>query len=214
MNMLAPGGAVPNRAAVGLPLSFGQEQLWFLAQLSPSDVTYNVGNAFRLSGSLNVPVLRRSLTHLVERHDGLRATFDAVDGVPFQVIRPATEVDLLYTDLTDAGDEPDRAVQRVLADEAALPFDLESGPLYRFRLVRLTADDHVLIMSAHHIVTDGWSMGVLVQELAAAYGAFAEGHTPQLDDLPFGYAEHVRRQRAQDAAGAWEVELKYWQGQL
>jgi hypothetical protein len=201
---------------IRLPLSFGQEQLWFLAQLSPTDTTYNVGKAFRLSGSLDTTVLSRSLGYLVERHECLRASFGAVDGTPFQVIRPAAEVELARTDLraVAGGDAREHALNRALPAEATTPFDLESGPLCRFQLIQLGADDHVLVLSVHHIVTDGWSMGVLTRELSAAYRAFAAGREPDLAAPALGYADHVERQRAEYDSGGWEIELKYWQRQL
>ena len=198
-----------------LPLSFGQEQLWFLDQLSPDQTIYNIGVSYRLRGALDIDILRRSLTRLVGRHEALRATFGAMDGVPFQVIAPVRDVELAVSDFTGLEpDEREHALERTLAADAATPFDLELGPLYRFRLCRLAEDDHALSLNFHHIVTDGWSAGVLNRELATIYGALLHGREPAFPVEPVRYADFVASQRQRLRGEALEQELQYWDEQL
>ncbi len=199
-----------------LPLSFGQEQLWFLDQLAPGQTIYNIGVSYRLRGTLDTGILRRSLTRLVGRHEALRATFGAADGTPFQVIAPERDVLLDVCDFTGLEpDEREHSLQRILAADAATAFDLELGPLYRFRLCRLQEDDYALSLNFHHIVTDGWSAGVLNRELATIYGAFLHGTEPVFPAEPsVRYADFVASQRERLRGDALETELGYWQEQL
>ncbi|MEO6502523.1 MAG: amino acid adenylation domain-containing protein [Jatrophihabitantaceae bacterium] len=198
-----------------LPLSFGQEQLWFLAQLSPGDTKYNVGKAFRLAGPVDAEVLAQCLAVLVQRHEVLRATFGATDGVPYQVIGPTEDVELLRSDLTlVAANVRESAVQQALAEEAATPFDLEQGPLYRFRLYQTGENEHVFTLWFHHIITDGWSTGIFTRELSAAYQALIRSEQPQLSKLEVRYADHVTEQRTSEQAGLWDAELSFWDRQL
>jgi amino acid adenylation domain-containing protein len=215
-----------------LPLSFGQEQLWFLDQLAPGEPTYNVTLGFRLHGPVDAGLLRRSLTLLVARHEALRASFGALDGTPYQVIHPAAEVELPVTDLAglaagaDRGPavepepaaemtrEPAAEMARELAAEMARPFELATGPLYRFRLLRLAEAEHVFLLSVHHAVIDGWSTGIVTGELAAIYQALAAGAEPRLPQLPAGYADFVAWQREQLATGGFDEQLAYWQDRL
>jgi amino acid adenylation domain-containing protein len=197
-----------------LPLSFAQEQLWFLDQLSPSLATYNLASVFRLRGPLDVPALRRGLTLLLERHEVLRTSFGAEDGSPFQVIAPLADAELAVTDLTGLDPaERERELAEVLRVEGGTAYDLQAGPLHRFRLVRLAPDEHVLSLGFHHSVSDGWSAGVLNAELATAYRAFLAGREPALE--PAGrYADFVEEQREQLSGAALEEELAYWDEQL
>src|SRR3981189_3303886 len=136
------------------PLSSGQEQLWFLDQLSPGETTYNISLAYRLRGQLDVEALRRSLTRLVGRHEGLRASFGARDGTPFQTIATPGDVRLDVRNFADIDpNEREAAVAAAGQAQGAESFDLESAPLYRFRLLRIAPDDHVLCVSFHHIIT-------------------------------------------------------------
>jgi hypothetical protein len=193
-----------------LPLSFGQEQLWFLDQFAPGEPTYNVAVVHRLRGPLRVELLERALMVLVERHEMLRVTFGAVSGTPFQQIHPHGQIALARTDLTGIPeDQRRRALEDALAQETDTGFDLEAGPLARFRLLELAADDHVLCITVNHIVTDGWSMGVFYRELSAIYRSLLDGGSA-LADASVRYVDHVTRQRTRLAGDALETQLDYW----
>ncbi|MCW5251171.1 non-ribosomal peptide synthetase [Streptomyces sp. SHP 1-2] len=205
----------PSTAETRLPLSFGQEQLWFLDQLNPSETTYNVPTAYRLRGPLDVPALEGALNLLLARHEQLRMTFHAADGVPYQTAAPVRHRPLPVRDLAqEAPGDPEEALRRVLQAEADTPFDLAAGPNARFQLLRIADDDHVLSLNYHHIVTDGWSGGLISRDISQAYADLAAGREPALPEPSVGYADHVEEQRRQRAEGVWEEELKFWQQRL
>src|SRR5947207_5182711 len=180
----------------GAPLSFGQEQLWFLDQLTPGQTTYNILLASRLRGPLDIDILRRCLTLLVERHEALRVTIHATDGTPFQVVSPPAEVDLTFVDHSALSPEAqERAIEESIGELSNLPFNLEEGPLYRYRVLRLAEDHHVFMQNLHHVVTDGWSSGVMNAELALAYRAMLEGDEPSFDRPGSRYTDFARSQR-------------------
>ncbi|HDQ71832.1 MAG TPA: amino acid adenylation domain-containing protein, partial [Chloroflexi bacterium] len=198
-----------------LPLSFAQQRMWFLNQLEPDSPFYNVPSALRLVGALDVSALEKALSEIVRRHEALRTTFAAVDGEPYQVIHPAQSVTLDVTDLTTyPAEEREAEAQRRMQAEAHRPFDLETGPPIRVQLLRLAANDHVLLLNIHHIVSDGWSMDVLAQELRALYGAFVAGEPSPLEELAIQYADYAAWQRAWLAGDALETQVAYWQEQL
>src|SRR5688500_2973363 len=151
------------------PLSFAQQRLWFLSQFHPKSCAYNVPFGLRIHGPLDHVALHRALAYLVHRHEALRTTFREVDTVPQQVIAPGAAVSMEFCDLTNEGDA---ALQKLRAEEASTPFDLEHGPLIRFRLARLRTHEYVLLVTLHHIVSDGWSAGVIVREILSAYKQF------------------------------------------
>src|SRR5262249_10077340 len=157
-------------------ISAAQQRLWFLNDLNPGGIEYNTGIGLRLAGPLDRAALRRALDALVRRHESLRTTFETVDGCGVQIVASRGEMLLREIDVstTDEG-QRDAAVDRVLAEELSLPFDLRQGPLSRAVLVSLGEDAHVLMLSQHHIVTDGWSIGVLVEELGELYAAAVRG---------------------------------------
>jgi amino acid adenylation domain-containing protein len=190
-------------AAAEPPLSFAQEPLWFLDQLVPGNPFFNMPSAYRLAGPLDVEALRRAFDEIVERHDVLRTTFPAPGGRPFQRVAPPAPVPL---EVEDVGSEEE--AQRLAAEEAALPFDLERGPVLRARLLRLGSEDHVLLVTVHHIVADGWSTGVLLRELTALY---AGGTLPA---LPVQYADYARWQRQWLEGEVLEAHLRFWQAHL
>ncbi|MFL5540879.1 MAG: amino acid adenylation domain-containing protein, partial [Longimicrobiaceae bacterium] len=179
-----------------LPLSFAQQRLWFLEQLGNLGSAYHIRRQKRFRGTLDRAALARALDRIVARHEALRTTFHAVDGEPVQRIAPVEEsaFRLVEHDLHAAPDAEDR-LRRLVQDEAGAPFDLARGPLFRGRLVRMAADDHVLLLTMHHIVSDGWSMGVLHRELGALYAAFARGQADPLPPLPVQYADYAAWQR-------------------
>ncbi|HEU4558058.1 MAG TPA: amino acid adenylation domain-containing protein, partial [Longimicrobium sp.] len=195
-----------------LPLSYAQQRLWFLEQMGDLGSTYHVSQGLRLGGDLDRAALVRALDRLVERHEALRTTFPVRDGEPEQRIGPETSrFALVEHDLAGRAGE---ALERVMAGEATAPFDLEQGPLIRGSLVRLAADDHLLLLTMHHIVTDGWSMGVLADELGRLYGAFRAGQDDPLPPLEVQYADYAAWQRRWVDGEVLEAQAEYWKRTL
>ncbi|HLL45477.1 MAG TPA: amino acid adenylation domain-containing protein, partial [Longimicrobiaceae bacterium] len=215
----ADGPRLPPVVPVGrtdaLPLSFAQERLWFLDRLEPGSAFYNVPAARRFEGALDAAALETALGEVVRRHEALRTTFAERDGAPVQVIAPAGGFTLPVEDLSDlAGAEREARVRRLAAEDAARPFDLAAGPLFRAKLLRLGAEEHVLLLSMHHVVSDGWSMGVLFRELSALYEAFREGRGSPLPELAVQYADFAVWQREQLRGEALERQLAWWKERL
>ncbi|HEY4461127.1 MAG TPA: amino acid adenylation domain-containing protein, partial [Streptosporangiaceae bacterium] len=198
-----------------LPLSFAQQRLWFLDQFEPGSAEFVTPWAVRLRGRLDIGALNAALTGLVARHESLRTTFDSVDGHGVQVIHPPGPVRAPVLDLSalSAG-ERDAEVTRVLAEECSVPFDLHRGPLLRIQLVRVAEDDHVLALTMHHIVTDGWSAGLISQELSVRYAAALRGEPPGLASLPVQYADFAAWQRDRLGDPGVAGQLGYWKQQL
>ncbi|HEU4560010.1 MAG TPA: amino acid adenylation domain-containing protein, partial [Longimicrobium sp.] len=198
-----------------LPLSFAQQRLWFIDQLEPGSTTYHIPFALRLRGALVRGALVRALDRIVARHEALRTAFHAVDGEPVQRIAPVDEsaFRLVEHDLHAAPDA-EGELHRLVSDEARAPFDLEHGPLIRGRLVRMEADDHVLLLTMHHIVSDGWSMGVLHRELGALYAAFARGEPDPLPPLPVQYADYAVWHRRWVEGEVLRRQADYWRQTL
>ncbi|WP_420127106.1 amino acid adenylation domain-containing protein [Longimicrobium sp.] len=208
-------GIVPRAHRDGAPLSFAQERLWFMDQLEPGSATYNISVARRLEGALDPAVLERALGEIVRRHEALRTVFREVDGSPVQVIAPFGGFTLPLHDLSALPDaEREVEVARRATDEARLPFDLTTGPLFRAALLRLGGEEHVLLLSMHHIVSDGWSMGVLAREMWTLYEAYQAGGESPLPELPVQYADYAVWQREQLQGDNLERQLSYWRGQL
>jgi amino acid adenylation domain-containing protein len=202
-----------------LPLSFAQERLWFIDQWIPESPAYNIPAAVLLRGPLDVAALGAALAAIVRRHETLRTTFAAVEGNPVQIIHPGMTVPLPVVDLEALGlealGEGGEAGWRALAgEEARRGFDLWSGPLLRTSLLRLGAADHVLVVNLHHIISDGWSMGVLIEELRALYVAFHEGRPPQLAPLPVQYVDYAVWQRRLAERKTLAGDLDWWRGLL
>ena len=205
-----------------LPLSFAQQRLWFLDQLVPGSPLYNIPLAMRLTGVLDVAALERTLNEIVSRHEALRTTFVTAGGRPVQVIAPNLTVPLSVADLSRLPeDERETAARQMATDEARRPFDLAGGPLLRARLLRLADDDHIALLNLHHIISDGWSMGVLIHEITALYDSFSTGkppdgdlRRPQLPNLPLQYADFAAWQRGWLQGETLEAHLAYWKGQL
>ncbi|HEU4558643.1 MAG TPA: condensation domain-containing protein, partial [Longimicrobium sp.] len=206
---------VPVERTGALPLSFAQERLWFIHRLEAGSAVYNMSAAWRLGGELDEAALERSLGEIVRRHEALRTVFGEVDGSPVQVIAPFDGFVVPVEDLSALG-EADReaAVRRRAGEEAARPFDLSAGPLFRAALLRLGEEDHVLLLSMHHIVSDGWSMGVLYRELSALYEAYREGGESPLPELAVQYADYAVWQREHLRDGVLEGQLSYWRERL
>ena len=198
-----------------LPLSFAQQGLWLTDQLDPGGTAYNVPLAVRLSGSLDVEVLRRTLGEVVRRHEILRTTLAEVDGEPRQIITPPAAVNLPLVDLSELGEaERDAALRRRLEESAAACFDLARGPLLKLELLKLADDEHVLILTMHHIITDGWSTGVFINEVGVLYEAFVAGRESPLPELPIQYADYAIWQRERLQGEVLEELLDYWRVQL
>jgi malonyl CoA-acyl carrier protein transacylase/acyl carrier protein len=205
---------VPNSRRGDIPLSFSQERLWFLDQLEPGSTSYNIPRALRLEGQLDHPILERALSEIVLRHEALRTTFSEIEGRAVQVIAPPSPIQLWVEDLVDLPEAGRLAeAQRLATEEAKQPFDL-ARPLFRVRLLRLHERDHVLLLTVHHIVSDGWSMGVLVRELTALYRAFLEGKPSPLAELPVQYADFSAWQRSWLSGEILESQMAYWKKQL
>ncbi|HEX7334404.1 MAG TPA: amino acid adenylation domain-containing protein [Pyrinomonadaceae bacterium] len=208
-----PESAIPRRKDSGpMPLSFAQQRMWFLEQLGDSN--YIVPATSRLTGPLNVEALERSLNVIVERHEGLRTTFSMIDNQPMQVIAPRLPLTLGRFDISHLPENEREVEARRLREEALRPFNLSRGPLIRASLVRMAEEDHLLLLGMHHIVSDGWSLGVLIGELAALYESFVEGTTPNLPELPIQYADFAMWQREWLSGEELKRQLRYWREHL
>ena len=198
-----------------LPLSFAQQRLWFIDQLEPGGDVYNVPVAVRLQGSLNKEAFAQTLAEVIRRHEVLRTRFDTVSGRAVQVIEAAAPIELAVEELSALEiEERDARVQEWAAREAATPFDLSRGPLLRVKLLRLGEQEHVVLLTMHHIVSDGWSVGVLIKELGTLYAAYVAGEESPLEDLPIQYADFAVWQRAYLQGEVLEQQLAYWRRQL
>jgi amino acid adenylation domain-containing protein len=200
-----------------LPLSFAQQRVWFFDQLEPNSSAYNMNLAVQLGGKLDVAALERAFVGVVRRHEVLRTTFSAGDdGLPVQFVHPTpSRWPLPVTDLSHVPlPEREPEIRRFIQEDVAQPFDLEHGPLLRTSLLRLDDTDHVLMLSIHHIVSDGWSMSVLVREAAALYEAEAEGREAGLPELAIQYADFATWQREWLQGEVLDQQLNYWVKQL
>ena len=195
------------------PLTFAQERLWFLDRLQPGSAAYNIAGVLRLRGAVDATALRGSLEELVRRHDALRTVFAEVDGRPLQRVLSGGAVPLPVVDLSRLDrNERDAASRRAAEVVARTPFELTTGPLFRARLLRLGGDEHLLVLVMHHIVSDGWSAGVVLRELAALYGAFAAGAPSPLAPLRVRYADFAVRER--QGGELPQAEVDHWRGRL
>jgi hypothetical protein len=210
-HLLSSSGARPDEPE----LSFAQEPMWFLDQLVPGNPFYNLPSAYRLSGPLDVVALERALTEIVGRHEVLRTTFPATHGRPYQRIATPRPVVVPLDDLRGpAPEEVEREARRRAAAEAERPFDLATGPVMRSRLLRLAPEEHVLLLTLHHIVADGWSTAVLRGELAALYGAFCRGAPSPLAAPAVQYADFAAWQRQWLQGDTLVRALDRWQARL
>ncbi|MCP4654520.1 MAG: AMP-binding protein, partial [bacterium] len=198
-----------------LPLSFAQQRLWFLDQLEPGSSTYNIPAAVRLGGALAPALLERVFHEVVHRHEALRTTFTATAGRPHQVIAAQLEVPLPLVELDGLPASARAAEARRLAEaEALCPFDLTAGPLVRGTLLRLQEEDHVVLVNMHHIVSDGWSIGLFLREVAQLYTAARGDQPAPLPPLPLQYADFAHWQRGWLVGEVLETHLRYWREQL
>src|SRR5205807_8260638 len=210
-------GRVSRTAGLALPLSYGQQRLWFLDQMEPGSSFYNIPVALLLRGAVDVGALERSLQEVVRRHEALRTRFGYEDGNPVQIIAEQGEAELRLEVVEAEGgseEEKQKWLERIEKQEAERGIDLGQGPLLRSRLVRMGEREHVLLLVMHHIVSDGWSMGILVREMSALYEAFGEGRPSPLEELRVQYADYAVWQREWLRGEVLEEEVEYWRERL
>ncbi len=196
-----------------LPLSFAQQRLWFLNQIEPESRAYNMGSALRLRGSLDVEALEKAVGEIVRRHEILRTSFPAAAGQPRQQIAPFSGFPVPLVDLSGTTDK-EQAARELAEAEAQHVFDLGRGPLFRVTLVRLSEEDHLLLIGMHHIISDGWSVAVMTREFTAIYEAYAQNRPSPLGELAIQYADFALWQRNWLSGAVLEQQLGYWARQL
>src|SRR6185503_17759783 len=198
-----------------LPLSYAQQRLWFLDQFEAARAVYNISQCFQLSGTLKVPLLERAFNEVLSRHESLRTSFANSQDGPVQVISPAAELSIPVEDLQSlSAAERAAEVTRIAAEQAQTPFDLSRGPLIRVKLVRFSSEAQLLWLTLHHIVSDGWSIAVLMQELVTLYQSYSNGAAAALPELPIQYADYAAWQRQWLQGAVLEQQLDYWKQQL
>ncbi|MGB8690927.1 MAG: amino acid adenylation domain-containing protein [Microcoleus sp.] len=199
-----------------IPLSFQQERLWFVDQLEGANATYNIPLAISLTGNLKINVLEKALSEIVQRHEVLRTSFPTVDGTPRQIIDPEATLNIKVTDLQHLVEETERktVLKQELQQEVNIPFNLEQAPLIRCSLWQLSQTEYVLLITMHHIVSDGWSLGILNQEISTLYKAFLAGKSSPLEKLPVNYADFSVWEKQWLRGEILENQLNYWREQL
>ncbi|HEX2188160.1 MAG TPA: amino acid adenylation domain-containing protein, partial [Longimicrobiaceae bacterium] len=206
---------VPRDRSVPAPLSFSQQRLWFLDRMEPVNAHFNITGALRLEGPLDAGALERAFAEMVRRHESLRTVFAEADGGAVQVVAPAGGFRLDVEEVAAAGKAgTEDEVRRLAGEEARRPVDLEAGPLMRVRLLRAAPEEHVLLLTIHHAVSDGWSFGVLYRELSALYAAYREGRPSPLPEAELQYADFAVWQREWLQGEALERQLAWWRGRL
>ncbi|MGB8509563.1 MAG: condensation domain-containing protein [Pyrinomonadaceae bacterium] len=197
------------------PLSHAQQRLWFIDQLEPESAAYNMPAPVRLGGKLDLTVLERSMQEIVRRHEILRTTFVMDDGQPVQLIAPTLDLPLSFIDLEHLPPvERMEEAKRLASEEGLKPFDLSTGPLLRVSLLRLCEDDHAILLTMHHIISDGWSFGIFFRELRILYHALLTGAASPLSALPIQYADYAHWQREWLNRSVMTEQLAYWRQQL
>ncbi|MFM6106645.1 MAG: amino acid adenylation domain-containing protein, partial [Sphaerospermopsis kisseleviana] len=198
-----------------LPLSWAQERLWFLNQLEGASATYNIPAAVSIAGDLDINALQQALSEIVQRHEILRTSIQNVNGTPVQVIHPQVTASISLVNLQQLLDlERETLIEQLIQEEAIAPFSLENPPLIRCSLLQISAREYVLLLTMHHIVSDGWSIGVLISELSSLYAAFCAGEPSPLPALPLQYADFAVWQRQWLSGVVLETQLNYWREQL
>jgi Condensation domain/AMP-binding enzyme/Phosphopantetheine attachment site/AMP-binding enzyme C-terminal domain len=198
-----------------LPLSYTQQRLWFIDELQGGSTEYNMPEALRLRGGLDVDALRRAIQTIVDRHESLRTHFGEEHGVPVQIIAPSLTLEIPMEDLSRLSSiEQQRQVTASVNKEWSKPFDLVHGPVLRVKLLKLAEEEHILLRTFHHIVSDGWSLGVFMRELRDLYEAYSQGRDNPLPDLPLQFADFALWQTQDAMAGAQDEDLAFWEKQL
>lgn len=196
-----------------LPLSFAQQRLWFLDQMEPGNAFYNISAVVRMSGQLSVQALEQSFGEIVNRHEVLRTRFDVIGGQPVQIVTPALSWSLPVIDLRET-DDREQEISRRAAEEAQTPFDLATGALLRTMLLQLADEEHALLITMHHIVSDAWSIGIFIRELSALYATFADEQEPQPATLPVQYADFAHWQQRWFQGDVLATQMAYWKQHL
>ncbi|HYL99143.1 MAG TPA: condensation domain-containing protein, partial [Blastocatellia bacterium] len=197
------------------PTSFAQQRLWFLDRLMGESRFYNIANAVRIAGQINVIALEGGANEIVQRHEALRTSFALIDGTPAQVVARSLNIRLPLVDLSGlSADEIDGEVKRLAMEQIARPFDLSRLPLIRISLLHTAVNEHVAVMTMHHIISDGWSMTVLIRELGSLYHGIVNGEPSRLRALRAQYSDFARWQRIHCAGPASEDHLRYWRERL
>jgi amino acid adenylation domain-containing protein len=211
-----PPAPQPNGQQGGeIELSFGQERMWFLEQLEPGLAIYNVPIGIVLRGKLDAAALEQSVNALIERHGSLRTSFGTAQGLPTAHRATAVKLQLRIVSLVDLAKEQQQAeVQRIMTSEAAQPFDLSQAPLLRTNLLQLNSQEHLLLLTTHHIVSDGWSMAILYEELREWYEGYAHGKNISLPELPLQFNDYAAWQRQWLQGAVLEQQLEFWKRQL
>jgi len=198
-----------------LPISFAQQRLWFLDQLAPGSASYNIPTAMRLRGKLNVKALEKSLQEIVRRHESLRTTFAENEGTPVQIVADEFDLQLEQTDLSTLPEvEREQEVTRLIHQDAEAVFDLARGPLYRTHLIKLADEDWAFLFNMHHIISDGWSVGVLINEVIQLYLAFSQDQPSPLPELEIQYPDFAAWQRKWLSGDVLQKQIDYWKEQL
>jgi non-ribosomal peptide synthetase component F/acyl carrier protein len=204
---------VPIERKGELPLTFAQESLWAIDQITPATGAYNIPRALRLKGSLHTETLQQSLNAIVSRHEVLRTVFRSNNGKPFALVNPDCKIDLAIRDLSNVADV-EVEVRFQVAEESRRSFDLSTGPLLRATVLRLDENEHILIVTMHHIISDGWSMSIFLDELVSYYHDLLNGDELPVDGLPIQYADFAEWQRKSLSPATLNASLGYWQQQL
>jgi amino acid adenylation domain-containing protein len=198
-----------------LPLSFSQARLWFLDLLEPNNAAYNMAIAFRLNGDLNEEALHRSLQEIIQRHEILRTTFESKDGIPIQVIHESDQVPLTVTELSHLQPQKqEEELKKAVREAIICPFNLRTLPLLRVHFYRLAEDRHVFVLVMHHIISDGWSLGLMIKELSLSYAAFCRGDASSLPSLSLQYGDFAHWQRTIFEKTQLQEQLSYWKEKL
>ncbi|MGD9488073.1 MAG: amino acid adenylation domain-containing protein [Calditrichaceae bacterium] len=205
----------PTERKAGIPLSFAQQRLWFLDQLEPGNIFYNIPSALVLKGRLDLNALEKSVQTIISRHESLRTVFKTIDGKPEQIILQDSKFRLKAVDLSSI-DEPVKSQQAkdLATKEAKKSFDLTSGPLFRVLIIKLSEQSHLSVFALHHIIADGWSVKLLIDEIAVCYDAYTSGHEPLLSDLPVQYADFAQWQQGWLKDDVLEQQIAYWKEKL
>ncbi|HEU0013594.1 MAG TPA: amino acid adenylation domain-containing protein [Longimicrobium sp.] len=212
-----PASAIQRREGGPVqPMSWAQERLWFLDQMEPGNAFYNIPAAALISARVDVALLERAFTEVVRRHEALRTVFRLVDGEPKQIIQPPYPIHAEIEDIRGPGGRPtdEQTIRRRISDEGARPFDLAAGPLLRVKLFRVSDPDYALLINVHHIVTDGWSMPIIMREMEELYDAYSHGRPSPLPELEIQYADYSAWQRGWLAGDTLRRQLEYWHNHM
>lgn len=199
----------------GVQASFAQQRLWFLKQYDSQSAFYNMTEALKLSGNMNLDAMNQTVTKILERHEGLRTTFSNVEGTVLQIIHPTEEVQIPVEDLTGAAVEKrEDLIAQYISEEINTVFDIEAGPLVKFKLLKFEENEHVVLLTMHHIISDGWSMGIFVKEFAHIYDAIVSNKKIDLSPVEWQYADFTKWQRSWFTGEVRQRQIDYWKQKL